>query len=55
MNQANFLKLMAKNRRQTDPGLAEKLYASGQLIDDANDRISKEQGVNIDEKRRRDS
>ncbi len=51
VNQANFLKLMAKNRRQTDAGLAEKLYESGRMIDEANDRISKEQGVNIDETR----
>ena len=51
VNQANFLKLMAKNRRQTDPKLAEKLYDSGKLIDDANERISREQGSNIDEKR----
>ena len=51
VNQANFLKLMAKNRRQTDSNLAEKLYESAKLIDDANDRISKEQGSNIDEKR----
>ncbi|MCW3995983.1 MAG: CRISPR-associated endonuclease Cas1 [Candidatus Bathyarchaeota archaeon] len=51
VNQANFLKLMAKNRRQTDPKLAEKLYESGKLIDEANDRISREQGSNIDEKR----
>jgi CRISPR-associated protein Cas1 len=51
INQANFLKLMAKNRRQTDSNLAEKLYKSAKLIDDTNDRISKEQGSNIDEKR----
>lgn len=51
VNQANFLKLMAKNRRQTDPNLSEKLYESGKLIDAANDRISREQGCNIDEKR----
>ncbi|NLE06595.1 MAG: CRISPR-associated endonuclease Cas1 [Crenarchaeota archaeon] len=51
VNQANFLKLMAKNRRQTDPKLSEKLYHSGKLIDDTNDRISKEEGSNIDEKR----
>jgi CRISPR-associated protein Cas1 len=51
VNQANFLKLMAKNRRQTDAGLAERLYESGKLIDEANERISREQGCNIDEKR----
>jgi len=51
VNQANFLKLMAKNRRQTDPKLSEKLYESGKLIDEANDRISREQGGKIDETR----
>ena len=51
VNQASFLKLMAKNRRQTNIKLSEKLYASGKLIDNANDRISREQGNNIDEKR----
>jgi len=51
VNQANFLKLMAKNRRQIDPELAGKLYDSGKMIDDANERISHEQGRNIDEKR----
>jgi CRISPR-associated protein Cas1 len=51
VNQANFLKLMAKNRRQTDPRLAEKLYASSKLIDEVNERIGREQGSKIDEKR----
>ncbi|MDR2204353.1 MAG: CRISPR-associated endonuclease Cas1 [Nitrososphaerota archaeon] len=51
VNQSNFLKLMAKNRRQTDPKLSEKLYSSGKLIDDTNNRISREQGDNIDVKR----
>ena len=50
-NQANFLKLMAKNRRQTDSGLAERLYESGKLIDEVNERINREQGSKIDEKR----
>jgi CRISPR-associated protein Cas1 len=51
VNQANFLKLMAKNRRQTDPALAERLYENGKLIDEVNERISREQGSNVDEKR----
>jgi CRISPR-associated protein Cas1 len=51
VNQANFLKLMAKNRRQTDPRLAERLYESGKLIDEVNERIGREQGSRIDEKR----
>lgn len=32
-NQASLLKLLAKNRRQTQPGLAEALYESGRRID----------------------
>ena len=51
VNQANFVKLMAKNRRQTDPVLAERLYDSGKSIDEVNERISGEQGLNVDEKR----
>jgi len=51
VNQANFLKLMAKNRRQTNPKLSEKLYVSSKLIEDTNDRINKEAGKNIDAKR----
>jgi CRISPR-associated protein Cas1 len=51
VNQANFLKLMAKNRRQTNPALAEKLYGAGKAISETNGRIEKEQGLNIDEKR----
>jgi len=51
VNQANFLKLMAKNRRQTDPSLAERLYESGRSIDEVNERIDREHGLNIDEKR----
>lgn len=51
VNQANFLKLMAKNRRQTDPVCAEQLYESGKRIDEVNEKIMAEQGLNIDEKR----
>jgi len=51
VNQANFIKLMAKNRRQTDTKLSEKLYETSKLIDDVNDQIGKEEGRNIDEKR----
>ncbi len=48
VNQANFLKLMAKNRRQIDSTLAERLYELGKLIDEVNERISREEGANID-------
>ncbi|MEM3574808.1 MAG: CRISPR-associated endonuclease Cas1 [Candidatus Bathyarchaeia archaeon] len=37
-NQANLLKLLAKNRRQTQPGLADRLHEAGQRIDEV--RIS---------------
>jgi len=51
VNQANLLKLMAKNRRQTNRVLAERLYSAGKAIDETNRRIENEQGLNIDEKR----
>jgi CRISPR-associated protein Cas1 len=51
VNQANLLKLMAKNRRHTDPALAERLYSAGKAIDEANEKIDGEHGLNIDEKR----
>jgi len=51
VNQSNLLKLMAKNRRQTDPDVAERLYTSGKCIDAINERIDAESGANIDEKR----
>ncbi|MEM1666468.1 MAG: CRISPR-associated endonuclease Cas1 [Candidatus Bathyarchaeia archaeon] len=50
-NQANVIKLMAKNRRQTNRSLAEDLYKSGRLIDEIHEKISEERGSNIDEKR----
>ena len=51
VNQANLLKLMAKNRRQTDPTLAERLYEAGKAINETTDEINKEYGISIDEKR----
>lgn len=50
-NQANLLKLMAKNRKQTEPSTAEKLYRAGRLIDEVYERAEKENGLNIDDKR----
>lgn len=41
-NQANLLKLMAKNRRQTDPALSERLYEAGKAIDQINMKVDKE-------------
>lgn len=51
VNQANLLKLMAKNRRQTNPALAEKLYEAGKAIMQTNERVDKEAGLNIEETR----
>jgi len=51
VNQANLLKLMAKNRRQTDPKLAERVYECARCIDGIDEKIDAEQGLNIDEKR----
>ncbi|MEM3694890.1 MAG: CRISPR-associated endonuclease Cas1 [Candidatus Bathyarchaeia archaeon] len=50
-NQANLLKLMAKNRRQTDPTLSERLYEAGKAIDQINMKVDEEHGLRIDDKR----
>ena len=50
-NQANLLKLMAKNRRQSDPALSERLYEAGKAIDETYAKVDKEQGFKIDDKR----
>jgi len=50
-NQATILKLMAKNRKQSDALLAEDLHQSGMLIDKIYERISEVRGSRIDEKR----
>ena len=50
-NQANLLKLIAKNRKQRDPSLAYFLYRSGRLIDEVYERVEDEEGSNIDDKR----
>jgi CRISPR-associated protein Cas1 len=50
-NQANLLKLMAKNRRQSDPALSERLYEAGKAIDEICTKVDKEQGFQIDDKR----
>ncbi|MEM3825711.1 MAG: CRISPR-associated endonuclease Cas1 [Candidatus Bathyarchaeia archaeon] len=50
-NQANLLKLMAKNRRQTDPALSERLYEAGKAIDQINMKVDNEHGLRIDDKR----
>jgi CRISPR-associated protein Cas1 len=53
VNQANLLKLMAKNRRRTNRVLAERLYRAGREIDEKNRQVELERGLNIDEKRQR--
>ncbi len=50
-NQANLLKLMAKNRRQTDPTPSERLYEAGKAIDQINMKVDKEHGLRINDKR----
>jgi CRISPR-associated protein Cas1 len=50
-NQASLLKLMAKNRKSTNPELAETLYKAGRAIDDVISRINGEAPGKIDEKR----
>jgi CRISPR-associated protein Cas1 len=51
LNQSNILKLMAKNRRQTDPRLAEELYESGILIEDLRRGVEELEAPNVDEGR----
>jgi len=50
-NQANLLKLMAKNRKQTNLALAYELYHAGRLIDKVHERIQDEEKLNIDDGR----
>jgi len=50
-NQANLLKLIAKNRRQTYPDLARKLYESGRRIDEIVERVKDLEGERIDDMR----
>lgn len=52
-NQANFIKLMAKNRKDTDPSLAESLYEAGKSIDAVMERVWHEKAPNIDDGRQR--
>jgi len=50
-NQANILKLMAKNRKPRNRRLAAELYKAGRTIDGINQTIDQIEGRNIDEKR----
>jgi CRISPR-associated protein Cas1 len=51
MNQANFLKLLAKNRKPTDPVLAEKIYEAGRAVGDIVTRMDTVKMDKVDEKR----
>lgn len=50
-NQANLLKLIAKNRRQTDPSLAGRIYEAGRRIDEIVEQVENLEGEKIDEMR----
>lgn len=50
-NQANLLKLMAKNRKDTNPNLAKKIYKVGQLIDDIILKVNMIKGGVVEYKR----
>ena len=50
-NQANIVKIMAKNRKQRNPHIAKELYEAGRTIDRIHLRVKKEKGTNIDGKR----
>ncbi|MCX8176073.1 MAG: CRISPR-associated endonuclease Cas1 [Candidatus Bathyarchaeota archaeon] len=51
INQANLLKLIAKNRKNVNPSLAEKIFKAGRLIDDVILKVNMEKGGLIDYKR----
>ncbi|HID18120.1 TPA: CRISPR-associated endonuclease Cas1, partial [Candidatus Bathyarchaeota archaeon] len=51
INQANLLKLMAKNRKLTNPQLADKLYKAGRGIEEMAGKVLAEKGGPVDEKR----
>jgi len=45
LNQANFLRLLAKNRKPTDPVLADRLYRAGRTVSET---VSKVDGISVD-------
>jgi CRISPR-associated protein Cas1 len=51
INQANLLKLMAKNRKLTNPQLADKLYKAGRGVEEVAGKVLAEKGGLVDEKR----
>jgi CRISPR-associated protein Cas1 len=53
VNQANLLRLLAKNRKPTQPILAEKIYKIGRAISDIIVQVSEVEGDTVDEKRQR--
>ncbi|MEM3737102.1 MAG: CRISPR-associated endonuclease Cas1 [Candidatus Bathyarchaeia archaeon] len=50
-NQANFLRLIAKNRKTTNPLLAQRIYDSGRAVSDIATRLASVTSGRIDEKR----
>jgi len=50
-NQANLLKLIAKNRRHTDASLAEKIYDAGRKVDEIIEKVKSLEGERIDDVR----
>ncbi|MCS7120438.1 MAG: CRISPR-associated endonuclease Cas1 [Candidatus Bathyarchaeota archaeon] len=51
VNQANLLKLLAKNRRQTSPKLSESLYEAGRAIEQVAAKVDELMAASVDEKR----
>ena len=51
MNQANFLRLMAKNRKPTDPELAERIYKAGRAVGEVATRVNVVERGKVDEVR----
>jgi len=50
-NQANLLKLVAKNRKQTNPSLADRIYEAGRRIDRIVEQVKNLEGERIDDVR----
>jgi len=51
LNQANFLKLLAKNRKPTNPHLARRIYECGRAIGDVLTRVDAVKVDKVDRKR----
>ena len=51
LNQANLLRLLAKNRKPTDPVLADRLYRAGRAVGELTSKINEISGGIIDRNR----